>query len=132
MRAALISSLLVALLGCGGAPSAGASCPTAGAAVCDPTDRFTLLECVSGTWRAIPCRISSTSSIAGCFTDANDTRCDYELVLDGDACWSRHQGINFCSKAKSDLKLTCTGGRWVGEACTNCQKPLGGTLSCSP
>lgn len=134
MRHVLTFCALLLLTGCiASVPVTGGACGEEGAFVCDPADRFWGFECNDGQWRDVACRSTGPSTAPlGCVERELDTECHYNMVEPGDPCWTRYEGVEFCSIRfdQHDIKLTCRGGTWEADPCVSCRKPSGYPVEC--
>lgn len=134
MRPVLVLSSLSLICGCyGDGVSSGGDCSAEGDFVCDPSDRFWAFECNDGKWRDVHCASGGDSyADHGCVVGQFDTECRYNMVRPGDPCWTRYEGVEFCSERydQRDIKLVCRHGTWEGDPCVNCQRPSGYPVEC--
>ena len=112
MRAALILVLAASsLAACGGA-KAGGSCSQTGF-LCQ--DKSNALECLGGTWTALPCR-----GTGGCAVANSQVTCDMSADMAGDACASSAEGLGLCT-VDGHATLECRGGTLQQtNTCTSC------------
>jgi hypothetical protein len=86
----------------------------------------TALECISGTWSALPCR-----GPGGCTNMAATVRCDISANEVGDRCASTAEGRGLCSKDGKGT-LECRQGVLVKtNVCRSCTV-TGDSVVCQP
>ncbi|MBM4782322.1 MAG: hypothetical protein GQE15_31990 [Archangiaceae bacterium] len=84
------------------------------------------MECVSRTWRGLPCR-----GPGGCTTDGGTTSCDMNGNLEADACASSFEGKGLCT-ADGGGTLECRSGLLVKtNICRTCMVS-GDVVICQP
>ena len=106
---AFLAAVLVVFSQCKGLkPQPGGKCVTAGKYQCsDPTSA---LLCQAGTYVAVPCR-----GPQGCAGLGNNSACDDDLGLDGEACMMQVGGDNLSCAVDRSKEFICTQGKWTIE-----------------
>jgi hypothetical protein len=104
---AFLAAVLVVFSQCKGLkPQPGGKCVTAGKYQCsDPTSA---LLCQAGTYVAVPCR-----GPQGCAGLGNNSACDDDLGLDGEACMMQVGGDNLSCAVDRSKEFICTQGKWT-------------------
>jgi len=105
--------LVLAVLGAGCKPKAGAACKLEAKEVC--TDKAAGLVCLAGKWEPVTCR-----GAKGCFQNGNDAECDQSVASDKETCSAA--GDHACTEDKKSV-LACKQGKWSTAAA--CRGPKG-------